>query len=72
MKKLVDVVWSADTLQEGVQGELQVFSKKDIFRLQIKGSVITDEDWITQNDKNMEKNGISITSKRVKIIQKLN
>lgn len=72
MKKLVDIVFNADDINENFSGELQLFSKKDIFKLPLKGTVINDEDWIKLNDKNMEKAGVSITSKRVKIIQKLN
>jgi len=50
---------------------LHIFTKKDIFKIPVKGSVIRDEDWIRQNDFSMEKYGTSITNKRVKILQKI-
>jgi len=70
MKMLVDLVVEAQEEMEFV-GELQVYTKKDIFRLPIKGLIIGDEEWIKLNDESMDRNGTSITSKRVKIIQKL-
>lgn len=69
---MVDLLYSADDLtMDDFSAELQIFTKKDIFKIPVKGSVIKDEDWIRQNDYSMEKYATSITNKRVKILQKI-
>lgn len=51
MKKMVDLLYSADDLtMDDFSAELQIFTKKDIYKIPVKGSVIKDEDWIRQND----------------------
>lgn len=56
MKKMVDLLYSADDLtMDDFNAELHIFTKKDIFKIPVKGSVIKDEDWIRQNDFSMEK-----------------